>query len=57
VNDAVSERIRATTQQYAAVREHPGRFMTAIGHEAPERPVGEVVARNDRYVVVEETEN
>ena len=27
--------------------------MTAVGHEEAERPVGEVVSRHDRYVVVE----
>ena len=42
-----------TRAQYAAVRENPNYFMTAVGHEQSEQPVGEVVARNDGYVVVE----
>jgi hypothetical protein len=35
------------------VRENPNYFMTAVGHEQGEQPVGEVVSRNDGYVVVE----
>jgi hypothetical protein len=52
VEDCV-EIVELTRPEYEAVREDPSRFMTAIGHEAAERPVGEVVSRNDRYVVVE----
>ena len=42
-----------TPGEYAAVREDPTRFMTAVGHEVAEKPVGEVVARRDGYVVIE----
>ena len=47
------EILRLTRAQYGAVRAHPDQFMTAVGHEQNERPVGEVVAREDGYVVVE----
>jgi hypothetical protein len=47
------EIVQLTRPEYRAVREDPSRFMTAVGHEAAERPVGEVVSRTDRYVVVE----
>ena|SRR5437660_7711139 len=47
------EIVHLTRGEYAAVRENPTRFMTAVGHEAAEEPVGEVVARRDGYVVVE----
>jgi hypothetical protein len=52
VEDCV-EVIPLTEDQYAAIRANPHHFMTAVGHEAAEAPVGEVVARNDGYVVVE----
>jgi hypothetical protein len=45
--------LHLTQPEYAAVREHPRRFMTAVGHERAEAPVGRVVSRNDGYVVVE----
>jgi len=54
VEDCV-EILRLTRGEYSAVREHPRQFMTAVGHEASERPVGEVVARRDAYVVVEKS--
>ena len=49
------EILHLTRGEYASVREHPRHFITAVGHEAAERPVGEVVAREDEYVVVEKT--
>jgi hypothetical protein len=52
VEDCV-EIVRLSEEQYAAVRASPRRYMTAVGHEAAEAPVGEVVARKDGYVVVE----
>jgi hypothetical protein len=52
VEDCV-EILPLTRAEYAAVRENPNHFMTAVGHEENEQPVGEVVARNDGYVVVE----
>ena len=47
------EIIHLTPGEYATVREHPQRFMTAVGHEVAEEPVGEVVGREDGYVLVE----
>jgi hypothetical protein len=47
------EIIRLTEEQYAAVRADPTHYVTAVGHEGTEAPVGEVVARNETYVVVE----
>jgi hypothetical protein len=47
------EIVQLTRPEYRAVRQDPTRFMTAVGHEEAERPVGEVVSRHDRYVVVE----
>jgi hypothetical protein len=48
-----TEIIHMTMAQYADVRQNPRYFMTAVGHERSEEPVGEVVSRNDGYVVVE----
>jgi hypothetical protein len=45
--------VRLTEEQYADVRSNPRHFMTAVGHEAAEAPVGRVFARNNGYVVVE----
>jgi hypothetical protein len=45
--------VHLTPAEYEAVRADAGHYMTAVGHEAAERPVGQVIARNDRYVVVE----
>jgi hypothetical protein len=47
------EVIRLTQAEYEAVRADPNHYVTAVGHEAAEAPVGHVVARNDGYVVVE----
>jgi hypothetical protein len=52
VEDCV-EILQLTSAQYSAVREHPRHFITAVGHEEAEKPVAEVVSRNDGYVVVE----
>ncbi len=52
VEDCV-EMVQLTRPEYQAVREDRSRFMTAVGHEEAERPVGHVVSRNERYVVVE----
>ena len=46
------EIIRLTDEQYSAVRAEGDHYITAPGHESAEVPVGEVVSRNDRYVVV-----
>ena len=47
------EIVRLTQDQYAAVRAHPQRFMTAPGHEGAEAPVARLVEQNDGYVIVE----
>ena len=52
VEDCV-EILRLTRSEYAAVRDHDDHYVTAVGHEEREKPIGEVVSRNDRYVVVE----
>ena len=52
VEDCV-EIVRLTPAEYSEVRSDPNHFMTAVGHERAEEPVGFVVARNDEYVVVE----
>ena len=52
VEDCV-EIVRLTEEEYAEVRADPSRYVTAVGHEEAEKPVGRVVARNDGYVIVE----
>ena len=47
------EIIRLTEDEYAAIRANPHHYLTAVGHESAEEPVGEVVSRNDGYVVIE----
>jgi hypothetical protein len=51
--DGCVEIVLMTSGEYAAVRSNPHHFLTAVGHEEAERPVGRVVSRNDGYVVVE----
>ena len=45
--------VQLTRPEYGAVRRHPRRYITAVGHEIADGPVAEVVSRNDGYVVVE----
>jgi hypothetical protein len=52
VEDCV-EIVRLTQEEYEAVRADPNHYVTAVGHEGAEAPVGHVVSRNDAYVVVE----
>ena len=52
VEDCV-EILRLTPAEYAAIREDPSHFMTAVGHEEHEKPLGQVVARNTGYVVIQ----
>src|SRR4051812_26445678 len=52
VEDCV-EILQLTPAQYEGVREYPDRYVTALGHEENEKPVGHVVARDDGYVIVE----
>jgi hypothetical protein len=42
-----------TPAEYQAVRSEPMHFFTTPGHEEAERPLGEVVHRRGRYVVVQ----
>jgi hypothetical protein len=39
--------------EYEAVRANSNHFFTVTGHEKAEEPLGEVVSREDGYVVVE----
>jgi hypothetical protein len=52
VEDCV-EVISLTQEDYEAVRADPNHYVTAVGHEGAEAPIGHVVSRNDGYVVVE----
>jgi hypothetical protein len=52
VEDCV-EIVRLSEEEYAEIRANPKRYMTAVGHEKAEEPVGQVVARNNGYVIVE----
>lgn len=52
VEDCV-EIIHLTPAQYSEIRANPDWYVTVNGHESAERPVGEVVARHDGYVVIE----
>ena len=45
--------VRLTLDEYAGVRANPKHFLTKPGHEEAEKPVGQVVSRQDGYVVVE----
>jgi hypothetical protein len=47
------EIVQLTRPEYRAVRRHPRRYVTAVGHEIADGPVAEVVLRKDGYVVVE----
>jgi hypothetical protein len=54
VEDCV-EILRLTRDEYESLRDNPDYYMTAVGHEEAEKPVGEVVERHDGYVVIEKT--
>lgn len=47
------EIVQLTRPEYGAVRRHPRRYITAVGHETADGPVAEVVSRKHGYVVVE----
>jgi len=47
--------VRLTAEEYGSIRADPTHFLTAPGHEQAEKPIGEVIARNDGYVVVEKS--
>lgn len=50
-----TEVVRLTLDEYANVRADADHYLTKPGHEDAERPVGEVVARKNGYVVVEKS--
>ena len=41
-----------TRDEYTDVRKHDDHYVTAVGHEDREKPIGQVVARNSGYIVV-----
>lgn len=43
--------VSLTLAEYEYIRDHPRRFVVAIGHETPEAEV--VIKRHDEYLVVE----
>src|SRR3954451_8947204 len=45
------EILTLTREEYADIRKHD-HYFTAVGHEDREKPIGEVVERNDGYVVI-----
>jgi len=45
--------VRMIPSEYEAVRANSNHFFTVTGHEKAEEPLGEVVSREDGYVVVE----
>jgi hypothetical protein len=44
--------LRLTRDEYADVRKYDNHYVTAVGHEDREKPVGQVVERHDDYIVV-----
>jgi hypothetical protein len=53
--EGCTEILLMTPAQYKDVRRSPQHYMTAVGHEEAEQPVGEVIERHDGYVVVEKS--
>jgi hypothetical protein len=47
------EIVRMTLAEYGELRSDSNRFMTAVGHETAEKPLGQVVSRPEGYVIVE----
>jgi hypothetical protein len=47
------ELVLLTLAEYKGVRADPAHFLTASGHEEPEKPLGTIVSREDGYVIVE----
>jgi hypothetical protein len=45
--------VRLSLDEYSAVRADDRHFFTVAGHEEAEEPLGEVVAREGEYVIVE----
>jgi hypothetical protein len=46
------EIVLLTRAEYTDVRKHDDHYVTAVGHEDREKPIGQVVARNNGYIVV-----
>jgi hypothetical protein len=46
------EIVRLTLDEYGELRSDSSLFMTAVGHETAEEPLGEVVSRLEGYVIV-----
>ena len=49
------ELVQLSLEEYGDVRRDPRRFFKTLGHEQTAGATGRVVARNERYVVVEKT--
>ena len=47
------EIVRMTLAEYGELRSDSNHFMTAVGHETAEDPLGHVVSRPEGYVIVE----
>jgi hypothetical protein len=47
------EIVRMTLAEYGELRSDSSHFMTAVGHETAEKPLGQVVSRPEGYVIVE----
>jgi hypothetical protein len=45
--------VRLTLEQYTDVRSHPAHFLTAVGHEGAEEPLGQLVSKGDGYHIIE----
>ncbi len=54
-DERCTEIVRLSLEEYDHVRLEPTHFVNAIGHETAARGYGEVIARNDRFVVVRKT--
>jgi hypothetical protein len=48
-----TELVRMTMSEYSKIRSDETHFFTLAGHEGAERPVAEIVSREDGYVIVE----
>lgn len=48
-----SEIVQLSLAEYGNIRSHPRRFFNALGHESAAQGTVAVLARNDRYVVLE----
>lgn len=51
-DEGCTEIVRLSVAEYQEVRADSAHFLNALGHDSAAGPYGEVVAENDRYVVV-----